>query len=193
MIEIVPLASLADGQRLALADLFVAAFVGVTDSWPDRDAALEEFAEFDDPETFLLVAMEAGQPVGVIGGLPQYDGHVMELHPLAVHPDHQRKGIGGQLVAAFEDEARARGAITAYLGTDDEAGLTGIANRDVFPDPLVRMSSLSDLGGHPSMFYRKHGYVFVGIIPDANGFGKPDLLMAKRLQPFSETLERTLS
>jgi hypothetical protein len=28
-------------------------------------------------------------------------------------------------------------------------------------------------------FYQKQGYVIVGVMPDANGLGKPDILMAK--------------
>ena len=35
---------------------------------------------------------------------------------------------------------------------------------------------------HPANFYLKLGYVIVGIIPDANGMGKPDILMAKRVE-----------
>jgi len=37
------------------------------------------------------------------------------------------------------------------------------------------------LRGHVFGFYQKLGYVVVGAIPDANGFGKPDILMAKRI------------
>jgi aminoglycoside 6'-N-acetyltransferase I len=41
---------------------------------------------------------------------------------------------------------------------------------------------LRDLGGnHPFLFYRKLGYTVTGVVPDANGPGKPDILMSKRL------------
>ena len=30
-------------------------------------------------------------------------------------------------------------------------------------------------------FYLRVGFHIVGVIPDANGFGKPDILMAKRI------------
>ena len=35
--------------------------------------------------------------------------------------------------------------------------------------------------GHPFAFYRKLGFVLAGVLPDANGRGKPDIFMAKRL------------
>jgi hypothetical protein len=34
---------------------------------------------------------------------------------------------------------------------------------------------------HPLAFYRALGYTLVGVVPDANGPGKPDLLLAKRV------------
>ncbi len=40
---------------------------------------------------------------------------------------------------------------------------------------------IEDLGGHPFAFYRRLGYAVVGVLPDANGYGKPDSLIAKRV------------
>jgi aminoglycoside 6'-N-acetyltransferase I len=37
------------------------------------------------------------------------------------------------------------------------------------------------LRGHPYEFYQKMGFAIVGVMPDANGIGKPDIYMAKRL------------
>lgn len=71
--------------------------------------------------------------------------------------------------------------MTIWLGTDDESGMTSIAGVDLFPDLLGKLSGLRNLRGHPFEFYRKLGYSLVGVISDANGFGKPDILMAKRL------------
>jgi len=36
-------------------------------------------------------------------------------------------------------------------------------------------------GCFPFEFYQKCGFVIVGVVPDANGLGKPDILMAKRV------------
>jgi aminoglycoside 6'-N-acetyltransferase I len=39
----------------------------------------------------------------------------------------------------------------------------------------------TNLRGHPYAFYQKIGFVIVGVMPDANGLGKPDIYMAKRI------------
>ncbi|MQC25305.1 MAG: N-acetyltransferase, partial [Chloroflexi bacterium] len=38
-------------------------------------------------------------------------------------------------------------------------------------------------GGHPFEFYQRCGFVLVGMLPDANGPGRPDIYMAKRVSP----------
>jgi aminoglycoside 6'-N-acetyltransferase I len=53
---------------------------------------------------------------------------------------------------------------------------------DVYPDPLAAAAQIQNLGRHPFEFYRKVGFTIVGLLPDANGFGKPDIFMAKRVR-----------
>ena len=83
-------------------------------------------------EGFACGALEDGLLLGWIGGLPQYDGRVWELHPLVVRRDRRLRGVGRALVAAFEDEARRRGALTLTLGTDDDGGQTSVAGVDLY-------------------------------------------------------------
>lgn len=152
------------------------------EAWPDLEAALEEVRGAVLPENICRAALDdSGALLGWIGGYAEYDGKVWELHPLVVRPDRQGRGVGRALVADFEALVAARGALTIRLGTDDEAGLTSISGIDLYPDPLARLAAISNLRRHPYEFYLRCGFAIVGVIPDANGFGKPDILMAKRV------------
>jgi aminoglycoside 6'-N-acetyltransferase I len=73
------------------------------------------------------------------------------------------------------------GAATIYLGTDDTAGMTTLSNVDLYPNVYEHIANIKNLRRHPYEFYQKLGYTIVGVIPDANGIGKPDIFMAKRL------------
>jgi aminoglycoside 6'-N-acetyltransferase I len=151
-------------------------------SWRTRDEALETVHESLAAEGISRVALDdAGAAVGWISGLPSYDGYVWELHPMVVRRDCRRRGIGRALVADFEARVRERGGSTIFLGTDDENGRTNIGGRELYPDPLQAVATVASTAGHPVEFYRKVGFVVVGVLPDANGFGKPDIFMAKRV------------
>ena len=166
-----------------MAALLVEEFREHSPAWPDLETALADVRECMQPEMIARVALGAdGELLGWIGARPGYDGNVWELHPLVVASARQRRGVGRALVAGLEDRARERGGWTMYLGTDDEDGRTSLGGADVYPDVLDRVRELRNLRGHPFEFYRKVGYAVVGILPDANGFGKPDIFMAKRLR-----------
>ncbi|HEX5724345.1 MAG TPA: GNAT family N-acetyltransferase [Longimicrobiaceae bacterium] len=174
----------ADAARQA-ARLLVDGFRDMApEAWPTLDDALEEVAQACRPEKVALAAVgEDGTMLGWIGGQPVYDGECWELHPLVTHPAHRRRGIGRALVQALEAALSARGGGTLWLGTDDVLGLTSVGDVDLYPGVLERLRDLRDLRGHPFAFYQRLGYEIVGILPDANGFGKPDIFMAKRLPP----------
>jgi aminoglycoside 6'-N-acetyltransferase I len=164
------------------ATLLIAAFRDSPNYCPNLETALEEIRELFEPGCIVRAAVdERGTVLGLIGGRPHYEGHVWELHPLAVHPEHQQRGIGRALVADLEERVRERGALTLWLGTDDEIDQTTLSAVDLYPDPLEHLARIRNLRGHPYEFYQKVGFVIVGVVPDANGWGKPDILMAKRV------------
>ena len=180
---IVDLTSADDGLIRQCAALLVEGFrVMAPDGWTTMDEALAEMAECLDAAYICRVAVdETGVVLGWIGGRPQYDGHVWELHPIVVRPARQRQGIGRALVLDLEAQVKARGGITISLGTDDQNNLTSLGGVDLYPDPLAHLHQIRNLHGHPFEFYQKLGYVLIGLLPDANGVGKPDIFMAKRV------------
>ncbi len=152
------------------------------DAWPDMETALEEVRRALEPDKICRAAIDDdGAVLGWIGGLSGYGGKVWELHPLVVAPEHQGKGIGRALVADLERLVRDRGGLTLQLGSDDVDNMTTLGGVDLYPNVLEHLAGLRNLRRHPYEFYRKLGFAVVGVVPDANGFGKPDILMAKRV------------
>jgi aminoglycoside 6'-N-acetyltransferase I len=149
--------------------------------WPTVELARDEVATVM-RDGFARAMVDGNVVLGWIGGLPEYGGRVWELHPMVVRREYRRQGIGRALVTAFEAEASRRGALTATLGTDDDSGMTSLTGADLYSDVPRHIAELRDLGrGHPFLFYRKLGYVVTGVMPDANGRGRPDIYMSKHL------------
>ncbi len=152
------------------------------DAWPDLNAALNEVRESFAQDRISRVAIDDAQNVlGWIGGIRQYDGQVWELHPLVVSPSAQGAGVGRALVADLEACVKERGGLTLWVGSDDEDNQTSLSGVDVYPKVFEHVAKIKNLRNHPYEFYQKLGFVIVGVMPDANGFGKPDIYMAKRI------------
>jgi aminoglycoside 6'-N-acetyltransferase I len=152
------------------------------EAWPTMEAALEEVQESLEEDRVSRVALDdAGNVIGWIGGICEYNGHAWELHPLVVSAAHRRQGVARALVQDLEALVKARGASTLYLGTDDEDNRTSLSNVDLYPNVWEHVATIQNRADHPYAFYQKLGFVIVGVIPDANGPGKPDILMAKRI------------
>lgn len=172
--------------RMQMAEMLAAAFREAwPDAWPTVEDALAEVEEALGAGKICRVAVDGeGVALGWVGGQPEYRGRVWELHPLVVRPDAQGHGIGRALVRDLEARVRERGGITLRLGTDDEAGATSAYGADVYedvPGHIARLRIVEPRWRHPLEFYRTCGFTVVGLMPDANGIGKPDIIMAKRV------------
>ena len=161
----------ADGIEQT-AQVLVDAFRGTTDAWPDLETGRTEVLESFAPDRVSLVARDDdGRVIGWIGGIEDYDGHVWEVHPVAVSPPAQRRGVGRALLAALEARAQERGVLTLLLGTDDEVGRTSLGGAEMYPDLLGALAAIEDRGGHPFRFYQSCGFSLAGVVPDADGTG----------------------
>ena len=150
-------------------------------AWPDLVSARAEVQEaLEEGKVCRIARGDDGAIQGWVGGFHSY-ARVWELHPLVVHPAFQGRGVGRALVADFEAQVRRRGGLTVLLGSDDEDDMTSLSGVDLYPDVWTHISRIRNLRGHPYGFYLKCGFAIVGVVPDANGLGKPDILLAKRV------------
>lgn len=181
--NIIPLTDENDSLIQPAAQLLVDAFrEHWPDAWPTLAEGLNEVHEMLDAERICRIAVnEAGNLLGIIGGIPGYDGNVWELHPLAVQPSLQGRGIGRSLVEDFEEQVRLQGGLTITLGSDDEDNMTSLSNVDLYENLWEKIRGIRNFKNHPYEFYQKLGYTITGVVPDANGRGKPDILMSKRV------------
>ena len=179
--NVVDLASQPSHIRVQAARMLVEDFEEPY-GWPTLAAAEAEVAHVIE-EGFARAILDSDQLLGWVGGLPEYVGRVWELHPMVVRRTHRRRGIGRALLNAFEAEASARGALTITLGTDDNSGMTSLSGVNLYEDIPGFIADLRDLGrNHPFLFYIKLGFVVTGVMPDANGTGRPDILMSKPIR-----------
>lgn len=173
---------LIDGAAMLLYEAFKEHW---PDAWPTIDEAREEVVDsFSEGRISRVALDDDGTILGWIGAIETCDGRVWELHPLAVSPGAQGRGVGRALVEDLEKQVASRGGLTLWLGSDDEDCLTSLGGVDLYPNPLEHLAAIKNLRRHPFEFYQKLGFVISGVMPDANGFGKPDIYMAKRIKPF---------
>ena len=146
------------------------------------DCAEEEIKHCLDVDRIAIAAIENDRLIGFVGAIPQYGVTAWELHPLVGQAEYRNKGIGTKLCSALEHILREKGCFTIYLGSDDEDGSTTLSNTDLFENTYQKIEAIKNLNQHPYEFYQKIGYKIVGVIPDANGIGKPDIWLAKSIR-----------
>ncbi len=174
-----------DGQHIQATAALLHAVFG--QFWSDLDLALEEVYDSLQPGHVSRIALDdGGAVIGWIAAIPHYGDPPTvtgwELHPLVVAAHARGQGVGRALVADLEQQVIARGAVTLFVGADDEDGSTSLSGVDLYADPFAHLRAIRTLKRHPYEFYQKCGFVITGVIPDANGLGRPDILLAKRIQ-----------
>ncbi len=143
--------------------------------------SIEEMMRLLSDDRIAIAAIEGDVVIGFVGAIPQYGITGWELHPLVVNKAYRLRGLGMQLMKAIELAVAEQGGITVYLGTDDEFNQTSLSDTDLYLDTWKKVEQVVNFKNHPYEFYQKTGYRIVGVIPDANGLGKPDIWMAKRV------------
>jgi aminoglycoside 6'-N-acetyltransferase I len=165
------------------AALLLEGFSGRSPAWPTLDAARAEVVASLAPDRVSRVALDpAGRVLGWIGGIPQYEGHVWELHPLVVAQRSRGQGIGRGLVEDLERIVRDRRAWTLWTGSDDENDETSLSGVNLYADIPGAIRNVRNRKRHPYEFYQRLGFQIVGVMPDANGPGRPDIFLAKRVR-----------
>jgi aminoglycoside 6'-N-acetyltransferase I len=164
------------------AELLHDAFRNRSEDWQDIESARREVVESLKPGRVSRAAIDesnGGAVVGWIGAIPTYGGRVWEIHPLVVAAGHRRRGIGRQLVLDIEGIARHEGALTLWCGSDDENNETTLSGVNLYRDIAGAIRGVRNLKAHPYEFYLRVGFTIVGVMPDANGPGRPDIFLAK--------------
>ncbi|MFA5007511.1 MAG: GNAT family N-acetyltransferase [Candidatus Izemoplasmatales bacterium] len=164
-------------MRHELAAMFAAVFPHTY-----ADIGPEEADECLADDRVAIAAVSGGRLVGFVGAIPQYGTTGWELHPIMVAREYRSRGVGTALIRALEAEVANHGGITIYLGSDDEFGTTSLYGCDLYDRTFERIEHIENFNRHPYGFYVKMEYKIVGVIPDANGFGKPDIWLAKRIR-----------
>ena len=181
--RIMRLATLDENGKAQAASILVEGFAEHwPEAWPDVETAAGTVREsLIDGRISRAAVDQDGNVVGWSASEPLYQGNVWELDVLVVRPDCRRQGIGRALLLDMETQVARMGGLTIWLGSDDEDGMTSLAGADLYPDPLAHLSRIENYRGHPYEFYLKMGYSIAGVLPDANGPGKPDIFLTRRV------------
>jgi ribosomal protein S18 acetylase RimI-like enzyme len=88
----------------------------------------QQLAKFvSDPRHVMVLAVEAGMVVGMASGVEYFHPDKrpqMWINEVGVAATHRRRGIGRALTVALIGEAKSRGCVYVWLGTnsDNDAG-----------------------------------------------------------------------
>ena len=124
---------------------------------PADESILADPRKLVDGGGAVLFVVIGDEVVGT-GGLQRLDAETVEVVKMAVDPAHQGKGLGGRLMTALVETARAKGFARAYIETN--SALTA-ANQ----------------------MYRKFGFGATGQTKSRHGYDRADVFYELQLTP----------
>ena len=171
-----------DFQRKA-AEILYKTFIGLgKDAWPDLESAIIEVNECIIEPNICIGIMIENELIGWVGLRPMYSV-TWELHPMVIKKEFQGKRFGKILLDELERIARKREIIGIFAGSDDETNSTSLSETDLTGENIFNeILNIKNRKKHPYEFYKKCGYSIIGIIPNANGIKKPDILLWKDIR-----------
>jgi aminoglycoside 6'-N-acetyltransferase I len=163
-----------------LANITFEAFKENAPDWvPTIDLARNQVIAAGSRGKLGRVIMEQGEAAGWIGLIK--GKRVWEIHPIAIAIQSQYCGLGHLLVEDVARIAKSAGALTLFAGTSDEVGTTNLFGVDLYVDPGQAIVNIKATGRNPFEFWENAGFTVVGLMPDAEGVGKPAIQLARRL------------
>lgn len=163
-----------------LASVTFAAFREGSPEWlPTLDRARDQVCAAKESGRLGRVLKQDGQAMGWIGLIK--GRRVWEIHPLAIATNAQGRGYGRRLVEDAAAIATSAGALTLYAGASDETGTTNLFGADLYADPAGSIQTLQASRPSAFRFWQSVGFTVVGLMPDAEGRGKPGIELARRL------------
>ena len=107
--------------------IYAAAFSGEpwNDNWKPEDAEIHVGEIMESKRSYGLEYVVDGKVIGFILGSSMLFcwGRMFEINDLAVHPDHQRQGVGAKLLEACLEEMKKRGVKGVNLITKSDGFL----------------------------------------------------------------------
>ena len=174
----------ADSAHIEEAAKLLHAAFSPVGAWTTMVEARQEVLDSLAADRVSRVARSTdGAVIGWIGAIREYEGLVWQLHPIVVHEAMRRHGVGRALITDLEAILTARGALTLWAGSDDLAGETSLGDVDLYSALPEAFGTVRSWGNHPLPFYRRLSFHVIGVMPDANGPGRPDIFLGKRLHP----------
>jgi aminoglycoside 6'-N-acetyltransferase I len=83
----------------------------------------------------------------------------------------------------MEKIAQGKGIIGIFVGSDDETNKTSLSEKEITEENIFEeIKNIKNYKDHPFEFYKKCGFIIVGIIPNANGSQKPDIWLWKDIR-----------